>query len=211
MHQKITRTLWLLTILSTSLGLTVNDLCKSDENQCKVGYDTENNIRIECVKQKCPKPYSFECLTAEHICTTNESSCKKFLDFKFKLRSLKSLKSRLSIEKMFELETKKFDLFMKSLRECPVQNYEWQPGDVCKNGQNCRMRQPLPFRFGEISYLQTQIDCPCPRERYPYACGKEYCARDKASCDGLELKKLIYQDEISFDGCNNDDTIIIKD
>lgn len=197
----------LLLLVNIILGLSPSDLCLATEKQCKGSYDSNNNFKVECSKSKCESPYGYQCGT-EH-CSTSENTCKKFLDFRYKLKSLRSLKSRMAIEKIFEIEMKKYELFIKVLKECQVSKYEWQPSDMCANGLNCRLRQELPLRYGEISFLQTPIDCPCDGS-YTYECGKDYCAKDKTACDGFLTMKWKNQEATDIDGCGNDNVIISK-
>ena len=71
---------------------------------------------------------------------------------------------------------------------------------MCLSGLNCRLKQELPLRYGEIT-IMTTIECPC-NEFFNHKCGKNYCTKNRTICD--DFLKDSNSNYIHIGECGND-------
>lgn len=170
-----------LVILAVSMDLmscfSSNDLCFTKENKC-------NETKL--YKHQCSTSY---CAKSEHI-------CKQYSKVIQSLKSLRILRLKMALERMFEDQIKKLDTLIKSVSLCKGKHHHT---DVCLNNQNCLLFQKLPLRFAGVGLVSIG-SCPCTGS-YSFACSFNYCAKNKHECDVFLSNKSYYSRKVT--SCKN--------
>ena len=99
-------------IINNVLGLKPSDLCATNKKDCK------KNLNVNCEHLKCSGNHSYQC-SSEH-CALNEASCKAFFNLGYKLKSIRSLRSKMPIEKYYKEKMNEYVLLTKNIQKCPI-------------------------------------------------------------------------------------------
>ena len=150
-----------------------------------------NELCIKSVTTQCDDLYGYTC--GRDYCAVDEATCKTFLKFKSAL-------SRITVEQLLDDQIRKFQRFIKKIKECQILP------NICSNGSHCYQKQFYPMRNGRISIL-LDISCPCIG-KYNYNCDKLHCATHMKACEELSLVNANYSSRIQK--CGNDNKIILK-
>lgn len=170
------------------------DVCLISEEECKGLYDQKNKYQVKCIKEKCNGQFKYQC--GIDYCSTSAHNCEQFLNLNILLRSF--MKTKMNENKIFSIKT-----FIKSVKNCPANTYEWQEDSVCINGKNCYAKQTLPLRYDNVR-LVKKIDCLC-KKTYSYQCNYGYCAVNNKACDFFTLKQL--NSTFTIKSCGNDNKV----
>lgn len=145
-----------------SLSLKSQDFCyyTSSKYQCEMNTD----LQVPC---------------GEDMCAKSKTLCKEYQGWYYIIKQLRHKKLR-------EKQTKVRKVFDESIKICP--KYSWNKTSVCLNNHRCYYKQSVPIKmmFDTINYVKL-VTCPC-QGKHGYKCGRDYCAENKASCDGLIWK-----------------------
>jgi hypothetical protein len=104
---------------------------------------------------------------------------KKIIILKFNFLYLKSEKFRTTILKSGYNIGRKYDLLMKSFKNCSEVSLELNSNDICVKNTDCYQKQIVPMRSGKVEFLK-KIDCKCNKKQY--VCLNNYCALNKQTC-----------------------------
>lgn len=148
-----------------------------------------------------------------HLKKTKRNDCQTFTAWKIKFKMIK-MKSQEK-HKLFLRN------FTQNLQECPVKvSYEFQAADYCINPRKCFFPLSKPksiFNIFERNYYFKLSTCPC-LGHLRVACGKNYCAMSRASCQVFmawlksvdDSKKANFiHDRFGFQKCTNNDRMLL--
>lgn len=191
-------------LIHSVLGVKSSDYCSLVKDRC---YSIKNKTSIECTKSACnTREYNYKC--GVDFCSRDVNSCKELHAMVKELKSLRMLKLKITIDKLFTKLAQKYDIVIRGIKDCHVTKYEWKPNEICLRGVKCRQLEKLSLRYGGIN-LMTPIECPCTVGT-AYSCEKTHCARDFAACQGfLAMKSLSDQFNITK-SCGNSFSVIRK-
>lgn len=169
-----------------------SDICIITEEVCKGHYDKYENYETKCEREKCSGKIDFQC-GIDH-CSSSPETCEKLRNLQLVFKSL--VKSRINENKLHSIK-----VFLKSIRKCPSEAYEWDINDICLNGKNCYSKQVLPLRYEKVRLIK-KIDCLCEK-KHSYKCEKDYCAANKKACDTFAASYL-NNSTFRINACGND-------
>ncbi len=124
------------------LGLKSSDFCLMKKSECSGTYDSNDKYKVVCNKLKCIGSHRFFCSLSEHnhepICSTSETQCQKLKHLKREAHSLRMLKFRLSVKKIYEIRSDTLIEINKKMKACFIPQHVWKPSDMCLNKIKCQ-------------------------------------------------------------------------
>lgn len=189
--------------VQSSFSIKSSNYCSIIKDKC---YSIKNKTSIECTRSQCNKEYPYQC--GVDFCSRDSQSCRDLHEMIKELKSLRMLKLKLTIDKLFTRTSQKYHLIVREIKNCQIEKYEWKPSDICLRGIKCRTLEALPIRYGGINLL-TPIECPCA-SNFSHYCDNSHCAKDVAGCQGFLIMKSVSNQLNINKSCGNSYSVIRK-
>lgn len=169
---------WKIQFLVFSLMMAINSCVNLDEFCSKP-------------KNKCPKELKYECLA--DLCSKNRMSCHS-------IKMWRLVGNNIRDNDVHERFRNEFQEFAHKIANCSKNNQRWQTSDVCLNGLDCWHEVRLPYRL--VRKVNKIVECKCIGD-YGFRCDQNFCAKNKAGCEGMTTKSRIGAFLIGIVDCNN--------
>lgn len=162
MFKNVMRLILTLSFISKS-ALSFIICEKPNERFLSDSFHTKSGRKPET----CFGNYSVAC--GESFCAHDKLSCEIYLKVKSNLLRL------LLSPSMYQVQLRKYEKELQSIKKCPESNYRWNKEHVCVKSSYCYLQVEFPHT------MKKKIECPCDRQN-GYQCMKNFCAVSKKAC-----------------------------
>ena len=192
-------------------SLRSNDFCNLVKKECKGVYDSNDNYKVDCQQDSCPKSHIYSC--GETRCAKNLTKCKNYLEITADTNRFSSRFRRSFLEIKYKEKVKNFE---RKMPNCTSKQYVYKTSDVCFRVRNCFKKDEIKFAFdmnGMKMYLKqntNRFDCPC-KGSLTFVCNhnrNKYCSLNQYACDSFNSEHNKSSYLISIRKCRNNFLIL---